>query len=151
MATHGRATPVEQERVIASLPVELHHLARHVLLGGFNKRGRPVGFHHAPGGVCPRGRRIDAVLERFPDGSYRARVSFWHPSRGWVPKADPHTMFPDDWTSEEVFDLGMEAYGRRTSEEVHRWRCQVTRPPVQGFHRPHRLPTSFFPEVGRQR
>ena len=98
MGAEGLATAVEQEGVIAALPEELRELARHVLLGKFNDHGDPVGFHHAPGGRCPPGRRIDKVLERYPDGSYRAEVSFWHPVRGWVRKDKLHTMFPDDWS-----------------------------------------------------
>ena len=147
----GVANAAEQERVIASLPEELRELARHVLLGGFNRRGRPVGFHHVPGGRCPPGRRIDEILERFADGSYRARVSFWHPERGWVRKAEPHTMFPDEWSSETVIHIGMEAYRRRTEDWVYRWRNQAVRPPIAGYHRRGRGPTTFYPDPGVRR
>ncbi len=143
------ATAVEQERVIAALPEEFRELARHVLLGKFNERGRPVGFHHAPGGRCPPGRCIDEVLERFSDGSYRARVSFWHPERGWVRKADPHTMFPDDWSPERVIHIGMEAYHRRTEGWVRYWRCTATRPRVAGYRDKVQGVTTFFP-IGRE-
>ena len=70
---------VSVEQYVASLPIEEQEVARHVLLGGFNKRGDPVGFHHAPNGVAPLGRRIEEILCLFADGSYRARVSFLHP------------------------------------------------------------------------
>ncbi len=120
------ATAVEQERVIAALPEEFRELARHVL------RGRPVGFHHAPGGR-----------------SYRARVSFWHPERGWVRKADPHTMFPDDWSPERVIHMGMEAYHRRTEGWVRYWRCTATRPRVAGYWDKVQGVTTFFP-IGRE-
>ncbi|MGH2930116.1 MAG: EndoU domain-containing protein, partial [Solirubrobacteraceae bacterium] len=106
----SRAADLGQQQAIAALPAEVRDLARHVLLGAFNRRGRPIEFHHAPGGVCPPGRRIDQVVERFPDGTYRAHVSFYHPTRGWVRKADPHTMFPDTWSSEDVMRAGIDAY-----------------------------------------
>lgn len=151
MDAEGPATAVEQERVIASLPEELRELARHVLLGKFNKRGRPVGFHHAPGGRCPPGRRIDEVLERFPDGSYRARVFFWHPTRGWVLKPDPHTRFPDDWSAETVIRVGLEAYRRRTEDWVLRWRNDRSHPPIAEYHSRGRGPITFYPELGAPR
>ena len=150
MEAAGLATAVEQERVIASLPVELRELARHVLLGGF-EGGRPVGFHHAPGGTCPPGRRIDEVLERFADGSYRARVSFLHPTRGWVRKDKPHSMFPDDWSSQKVMLVGLEAYRTRTEEWVVRWKNNTSGPPIRGCHLRRRGPTTFFPALDRSR
>ncbi len=143
------ATAVEQERAIAALPKEFRELARHVLLGKFNERGDPVGFHHAPGGRCPPGRRIDKVLERFPDGSYRAEVSFLHPERGWVKKDKLHTMFPDDWSSERVFDAGMQAHRKRTEETLDRWRNAEVHPPIRGFQSRRRVPTTFYPDAER--
>lgn len=152
MGAESPATAVEQERVIASLPEELRELARHVLLGKFNRQGDPVGFHHAPGGRCPPGRRIDKVLERYPDGSYRAEVSFFDPVRSrWIRKQTVHTMFPDHWSSERVFRTGMEAYRQRTEEVLDHWWNRGTRPPIRGFHRHRRMPTTFFPDAERMR
>ncbi|MBO0707183.1 MAG: EndoU domain-containing protein [Candidatus Dormibacteraeota bacterium] len=148
MEAGAPATAVEQERVIASLPEELRELGRHVLLGKFNRRGDPVGFHHAPGGRCPPGRRIKEILERFPDGSYSARVLFLHPRFGWLEKAHPHTMFPDEWSSEKVMRVGMEAYRRRTEDWVDRWKSQASRPRIAGYHRRGRGPTTFYPDLG---
>lgn len=91
---------VSVEQYVASLPIEEQEVARHVLLGGFNKRGDPVGFHHAPNGVAPLGRRIDHVVRSFPDRTYQARISIWDERRGWVPKLGVHTMFPDQWSLE---------------------------------------------------
>jgi hypothetical protein len=91
------------------------------------------------------------VMERFADGSCRARVSFWHPARGWVRKADPHTMFPDEWTSEMVMRRGLGAYKGRTEEFGHRWRNPWTLPPIRGFQRRGRVPTTFFPDAERSR
>jgi len=150
VGAQGLPTAVEQERVIALLPVELRALARHVLLGGF-RRGVPVGFHHAPGGVCPPGRRIDEVLERFPDGTYRARVSFLHPTRGWLRKDKPHSMFPDDWPSERVMSFGLDAYRARTDQWLVRWVNSKTRPPIRGRHSRGRQPTTFFPDLEDRR
>ncbi|MGH7910158.1 MAG: EndoU domain-containing protein [Candidatus Dormibacteraceae bacterium] len=120
-------------------------------LGSFNRRGQPVGFHHAPNGVCPPGRRIDEVLERFPDGSYRARVSLWHPECGWVQKRRASTMFADGWTSEHVMQTGLDAYRNRTEDWVVRWRCRSSTPRIAGFHRRRSGPTTFFPGYSEAR
>ena len=145
------ATAVEQERVIASLPEELRELARHVLLGKFNRQGDPVGFHHAPGGRCPPGRRIDKVLERFPDGSYRAEVSFLHPVRGcWVKKDKVHTMFPDHWSRDQVMAAGREAYLARVDKVVKKWRGHGGGIHIRGWRRQDgRGPATFYPDRGR--
>lgn len=141
------ARAVTVEEYVASLPVEEQELARHVLLGGFNKHGKPVGFHHAPNGVAPSGRRIDRILKRFPDGSYMARVSIWDHERGWVPKPGRHTMFPDHWTSEQVVEAGKQAYASRINKVVLRWRSQYQGMRIGGYRRVDRSGVAtFFPE-----
>jgi hypothetical protein len=124
-------------------------VARHVLLGAFNRRSEPVGFHHAPGGVAPPGRRIDEVLERYPDGTYRARVSFYDPKRGWVRKQAETTMFPDTWTSEEVLAAGREAFRRRVDKWHGQWRGHARGLRIDGYGiRSRRGPTTFYPGRG---
>ena len=113
---------VSVEQYVASLPIEEQEVARHVLLGGFNKRGDPVGFHHAPNGVAPLGRRIDHVVRSFPDRTYQARISIWDERRGWVPKLGVHTMFPDQWSPQQVVEAGGHAYRRRPDKSALRWR-----------------------------
>ncbi|MFZ0216962.1 MAG: EndoU domain-containing protein [Candidatus Dormiibacterota bacterium] len=161
--TRGGVTPPGRRRTrdvheyIAGLPAERQELASHVLLGGFNKWGDPVGFHHAPNGVAPPGRRIDQVLERLPNGTYSARVSFWDPQRGWVRKPDPHTMFPDEWTPEEVIGAGLDAYEHR----VRTWEAQTRRRRWTGISRSVRIaghdrhdrsgPATFYPNEEHER
>ena len=138
---------VSVEQYVASLPAGEQEVARHVLLGTFNRYGRPVGFHHAPNGVAPPGRRIDEVLESFADGTYRAAVSFWDPPRGWVPKKGQHMMFPDHWSRDEVLCAGREAYLARVDKVVLRWRACGRGLPVGGWRRPSgRGPVTFFPD-----
>jgi hypothetical protein len=141
---------VSVEEYVATLRVEEREVARHVLLGGFNKRGRPVGFHHAPNGVAPPGRRVDRILKRYPDGSYLARVSMWDGQRGWVPKRGLHSMFPGHWTSEDVLRAGWQAYRDRPQRHVLRWRSQVPGMRIGGFRRVDRGgPATFFPDLSR--
>lgn len=140
--------PVEE--YIATLRPHARELARHVLLGAFNK-GRPVGFHHAPNGVCPPGRRIDEILERFPDGSYTAVVSFYDPKKNrWVQKGagrQQHTMFPDDWSRDEVMAAGRDAYRARMNRVVERWKSRGRGLSISGYRRADgRGPATFFPE-----
>lgn len=145
-------SPPSVEEFIASLPLREQELARHVLLGDFNKKtGRPVGFHHAPNGVAPPGRRIDRVLERFADGSYSAVVSFYHPGkRVWVQKRLPHTMFPNHWTSEQVMAAGREAYAARMDQSLKRWNGWGRGVPIGGWRRRGvGRPDTFFPDYGR--
>ncbi len=138
------------EEFVASLPVEEQELARHVLLGDINeKTGRPVGFHHAPNGVTPPGRRIDKVLERYPDGTYRAIVSIYDPRYGWVEKGryEQHTMFPDHWSRHEVMAAGREAYLGRVDRSVKRWRGHARGVAIRGYRREDgRGPATFFPD-----
>jgi hypothetical protein len=161
--TPGGVTPPGRRRTrdvheyIAGRPAERQELASHVLLGGFNRLGRPVGFHQAPNGVVPPGRRIDQVLGPFPNGTYSARVSFWDPKRGWVRKRDPHTMFPEEWTPDEVVRAGLDAYEHR----VRTWEAQARRRRWTGASRSVRIagydrhdgrgPASFDPEEGHER
>ncbi len=138
---------------VATLPADEQDLARHVLLGYIHERtGRPVGFHHAPNGVAPPGRRIDKILQRFPDGSYRAVVSFYDPQRGWVQKGkhDQHTMFPDHWSRHEVMAAGREAYLARVDRVVERWRSRACGLPIGGYRRRDGPgPATFFPDHER--
>ncbi|MFZ0215750.1 MAG: EndoU domain-containing protein [Candidatus Dormiibacterota bacterium] len=138
---------------VEALPEPNRELARHVLLGTFNRWGDPVGFHHAPGRVPPPGRHIDRILKTFDNGAYVATVSFYDPERGWVEKPHPTTMFPDRWTSEDVMRAGREAYAL----VVHRWESDVgvNRPwsatggrmPIAGRHRRDRPgPATFYPK-----
>lgn len=141
---------VSVEEYVASLPAGEQEVARHVLLGGFNKRGRPVGFHHAPNGVAPPGRRVDVVLKRYPDGSYQARVSMWDDRRGWVPKPGLHTMFPDHWTCDRVLEAGWQAYRDRPNAKALRWRSRARELRVGGYRRVDRdSPATFFPDPQR--
>lgn len=141
---------VSVEEYVASLPAQDQEVARHVLLGGFNRHGRPVGFHHAPNGVAPPGRRIDRILKRYPDGSYLARVSMWDHSRGWVAKPGRHTMFPDDWTSQQVVEAGNRAYRDRVNKVVLRWRSEFKGMRIGGYrHVGGPGMATFFPDPGR--
>lgn len=143
-----QAIPVEE--FIARLPAWQQELASHVLLGGFNERGKPVGFHHAPGGVAPPGRRIDRVIKRFPDGSYQAEVSLWDPRRGWVSKPGRHSLFPDHWSAEQVIAAGLQAYRGRRDEQGRRWLSRVRDMPIKGYRRSGgRGPATFFPDLDR--
>ena len=138
------------EEYVAGLPAEEQEVARHVLLGGFNKHGKPVGFHHAPNGLAPPGRRIDRIMKRYPDGSYLARVSMWHEHRGWVPKPGRHTMFPDTWTSEQVVEAGKQAYQSRVNKVVLRWRSESKGMKIGGYRRADgRGVATFFPDLER--
>jgi len=141
---------VSVEEYVATLPQDEQEVARHVLLGGFNRYGRPVGFHHAPNGVAPPGRRIDEIVKRFPDGSYRAVVSFYAPGRGWVEKKGDHTMFPDHWSRAEVMAAGHEAYLTRANQVIKRWRSRGHGLPIGGWRsQDGRGPATFFPDHGR--
>lgn len=141
---------VSAEEYVVSLPAEEQEVARHVLLGGFNRHGRPVGLHHAPNGVAPPGRRIDRILKRYPDGSYLARVSMWHHQRGWVPKPGRHTMFPDNWTSQQVVEAGRQAYRDRVNKVVLRWRSEAQGMRIGGYMRAEgRGVATFFPDPER--
>lgn len=125
-------------------------MARHVLLGEFNESGRPAGFHHAPGGVPPAGRRIDAIVERYPDGTYRAHVSFFDADRGWVRKGGLHMMFPDDWTSLDVVAAGLTAYKGHGEDRPGRWSGDARGIRITGAHKRGR-PKTFYPVLGPER
>jgi hypothetical protein len=137
---------------VEALPEADRELARHVLLGTFNRWGDPVGFHHAPRGIPPPGRRIDKILKTFENGAYVAAVSFYDPERGWVAKRRRSTMFPNHWTSADVIAAGREAY----QHLVHEWEDDVRRNrqwtatgrqmPLAGYHRRDRRgPATFYP------
>ncbi len=147
----GRIAPQSVEEYVASLPAEEQELAHHVLLGDINeKSGRPVGFHHAPNGVPPPGRRIDEILEHYPDGSYRAVVSFYHPRGQWVRKEGEHTMFPDHWTRDQVMAAGCEAYRMRVNRVVRKWKGRGCGIPVSGWRRNNGGgPATFYPDHKR--
>lgn len=141
------AGSITVEEYVAGLPAGEQEVARHVLLGGFNKHGRPVGFHHAPNGVAPPGRRIESVVRRFPNGTYQARVSIWDDRRGWVRKPGVHTMFPDHWSSAQVLVAGRQAYGDRVNKVVIRWRSQYRGMTIAGYRRADGVgAATFFPE-----
>ncbi|MGH7911293.1 MAG: EndoU domain-containing protein [Candidatus Dormibacteraceae bacterium] len=135
------------EGVIVAQPPHLRDAARHVLLGGLNKDGRPVGFHHAPGGDAPPGRRIDAILERYENGSYLARVSFFDSDRGWMVKAGPHMMFPDAWSAVEVIGAGFAAYRSRGSTVGGAWSGRARGMAISG-RQPRGRPATFYPDRG---
>jgi len=141
---------VSVEEYVGTLPAHEREVARHVLLGGFNKRGRPVGFHHAPNGVAPPGRRIDRILKQYPDGTYLAQVSIWDDQRGWVPKGGLHSMFPDHWRADHVLRAGWQTYGDRPQRQVLRWRSEFRGMRIGGFRRPDAGgPATFFPDLSR--
>jgi hypothetical protein len=150
LAVSAALRSVSVAEYVASLPAGEQEVARHVLLGTFNRYGRPVGFHHAPNGVAPPGRRIEEILCLFADGSYRARVSFLHPQRGWIEKKGEHMMFPDHWTREEVMAAGREAYHHRVDRTLMRWRGQGRGVPIRGHHRNDGpRPATFYPSFRR--
>ncbi|MFZ0216964.1 MAG: EndoU domain-containing protein [Candidatus Dormiibacterota bacterium] len=159
MRVSVEAGPRSVEEYVASLPQWQQEAAHHVLLGGFNRRGRPVGFHHAPGGVTPPGRRIDEVVRRFPNGAYLAKVSFYDLSRGWVQKPLPHTMFPDDWTAEQVTTAGFDAYAKAAragpatgARRIPGWSGSSGGQRISGYRRRHgRGPATFYPDPERER
>ncbi|MBO0744077.1 MAG: EndoU domain-containing protein, partial [Candidatus Dormibacteraeota bacterium] len=99
----------------------------------------------------PRGRRIDRILKRYPDGSYRAAVSFYDPLKGkWVQKKGRHTMFPDHWSRDQVMAAGREAYLARADKAVKRWRGRGGGLQVRGWRREDgRGPATFYPDHGR--
>lgn len=142
--------PVSVEAFVSGLPADEQEVAGHVLLGGFNRRGKPVGFHHAPNGVAPPGRRIDRILKRYPDGSYLARVAMWEHGRGWVPKPGRHTMFPEGWTSAQVVEAGRQAYRGRVDRVVLRWRGEYRGLKISGYRRAQDgALATFFPDPER--
>ena len=92
----------------------------HILDGEWNKRGDPVGFHHAPNGIPPENRRITWTGNKTPEGIYPARVEFRNEKTGeWHPKTVPeHTMFPDHWPREKVSATVQEAYKKIYDEQI---------------------------------
>jgi hypothetical protein len=92
---------------------------KHILDGELNKAGRPVGFHSAPDGVPPDGRRIDEVQKVHPNDTYEARVSFRGGDGQWQEKeVRRHTMFPNDWPRDQVRAAIQETYTKLYDSKV---------------------------------
>ncbi|WP_232291704.1 EndoU domain-containing protein [Frankia sp. QA3] len=92
----------------------------HLLDGEWSRKGRPVGFHSAPGGVPPPDRRFTWTGEPSRSGEYEAKVEFWDESAAeWRPKKVPtHTMFPDSWNAEKVREAVEETYGEVYDQKI---------------------------------
>ncbi len=96
--------------------------------------GRPVGFHSAPGGIAPTGRRIDQVISINSNGTYQARVSFLRPNGVWVTKSvDIHTMFPDSWSRTDVIHAVQEAFNNRVMIKPYKWQGSYDGVEIEGY------------------
>ena len=80
---------------------------RHILEGEFNGKGKFTGCHS-------RRSVIGEILtSEGPDarGVYYAAVAGWSPDEKIVDKTVPvHTMFPDDWTDDQICGEVLDAY-----------------------------------------
>nr|WP_261574577.1 ABC-2 family transporter protein [Frankia gtarii] len=86
----------------------------HLLDGEWRRKGRPVGFHSAPGGVPPADRRLTWTGEPSRSGEYEAKVEFWDESAAeWRPKKVP-TVLEADWLEHRALQTAEElaAFGR---------------------------------------
>ncbi|WP_261555704.1 EndoU domain-containing protein [Frankia tisae] len=92
----------------------------HLLDGAWSRKGRPVGFHSAPGGFPPADRRLTWTGEPSRSGEYEAKVEFWDESAAeWRPKKVPtHTMFPDSWNTEKVRKAVEETYAEVYDQKI---------------------------------
>jgi hypothetical protein len=75
----------------------------HVLAGEINARGAATGFHaeFAAGGAARI--RPDAVITRYANGTYDAKVEIWDPTKSlWVEKRQQSTFFPPSWSQARI-------------------------------------------------
>ncbi len=118
-------------------PINLTHLFE----GQVNKRGKPVGFHARPGGVDPEGARLVRVVDG-PDraGVYIANVEIRGQSERWLEKTS--TLFPDDFTSDEVQAAILAAFERSGATE--KWRGDSGRGfTIEGYYQNGRINTAY--------
>ena len=93
----------------------------HIFQGEINRRGKPTGFHSAPGGDEPDSARIRRVVSG-PNkaGVYTARVEVYDKSSGqWREKFS--SMFPDSLAPQQVLDAVMHAFENRDKSRKQPW------------------------------
>ncbi|MDO6461464.1 EndoU domain-containing protein [Granulosicoccaceae sp. 1_MG-2023] len=93
----------------------------HIFHGEINRRGKPTGFHSAPGGNAPESARIRRVVNG-PNkaGVYTARVEVYDKSSGqWREKFS--SMFPDSLTPQQVTDAVVHAWQNRDKSRKQPW------------------------------
>ncbi len=109
-----RSVPIGPDRPVPTdlRPPITEKAFNHVLNGEWSRKGKPVGFHSAPEGVPPEGRRVSWAAEPTVEGAYGAKVEFRNESTGeWrEKKVRQHTMFPDSWSTEKVRGAVQSAY-----------------------------------------
>ncbi|WP_235487939.1 EndoU domain-containing protein, partial [Frankia sp. AvcI1] len=79
-----RSVPIGPDRPVPTdlRPPITEKAFNHVLNGEWSRKGKPVGFHSAPEGVPPEGRRVSWAAEPTVEGAYGAKVEFRNESTG---------------------------------------------------------------------
>jgi len=118
----------------------------HITNGYFSdSTGKPVGFHSAPGGVVPEGRRIDEIISVNNNGTYRAEVSFQQSDGTWISKNVPiHTMFPDLWSGPEVTHAVEQAFNNHSVLPNGMWEGSYDGVTIRGYMNDG-VPVTAFP------
>jgi hypothetical protein len=108
--------------------------ADHITDGYFNSHDVPVGFHSAPDGIAPLGRRINSIVSINKNGTYRAEVSFQKYDGTWVPKeVEIQTMFPNSWSKSEVLHAVQVAFDNRYMIDQTTWEQTYNGVVIQGY------------------
>lgn len=122
----------------------------HFTDGLFNKNDIPVGFHSAPDGVPPVGRRIDEVEAVNNNGTYQAKVSFQAEDGSWVNKpVAVHTMFPNSWTREDAIRAVEQAFDDKEIISGNLWEGTYNGVIIQGYVAPDGSLITAFPAAGQ--
>lgn len=86
----------------------------HVFCGEVNRRGRPVGYHALAGERTPgEAEIVERRPAAGPDAPYEAQICV-QPDEGGRPRCKRSTLFPDDWSQDEVVAAILQAWRDRT-------------------------------------
>ena len=141
-AANATASATKGTEITSSIPSKA---IDHFTDGVINDSGKPTGFHSAPGGIPPAGRRIDAVVSVNSNGTYIANVSFQLSDGTWASKdVNVHTMFPDSWSKPEVVHAVEEAFNNKTVIGT-KWYGQYNDVKIEGYLDSNGDPITAFP------
>jgi hypothetical protein len=154
-ATEGISAASKSADAASALPRLLpQEVFDHSLDGNLNvANGKWGGFHSAPGGVMPAGRRIISYGTDGPDRPWVAKVQYFDPSKGWVPpNGKDSTMFPMSWTKDYTEHAIQEAYSNRTITSIRpdgsvRWQGEYDGVTIGGWVNTKNGPPTAYPII----
>ncbi|MBF0354137.1 MAG: EndoU domain-containing protein [Alphaproteobacteria bacterium] len=88
---------------------------RHILTGEINSQGQATGFHYAGVDFVPRSARVVKAGQPDANGIVKAEVEIFEPKSGrWLAKKSGSTLFPADWTRNQLEKEVLAAYDNAT-------------------------------------